>query len=417
MKVRLDVEYYDEDEKELLKKNYPSEFNLIDSVVQKGYVVVPLSDFKTYTQMHHQNSEYEKLISFQAIQENIGDLFGNVKFYTHFDEETGRFYSDKIDNNEQNHVSESVGCGGALSVISHMYGLTQADWQRIAIQGHKDFDFDSAIIQDFKKKIVVEAKGTITSDNTKKASFSHHKTKIKEKKEDEKLKEKYENDADLLIGAITVIDDVNHAKVYLVDPPEDSSLNDVFRFKIKLLKRLTYYCDWMSIISQKSYLTVVLKNRIKALKLIDDIQPLNLQVLTNSNDKALKIDENFLKSRCYIGDSKVGRLHTISHNKAVFIGLDVSIYNLIALQDFNSISKFKTESFIERTRIDLKVSKRKAERDGFIRNLNLEYGKPRGKLFHFIVEDALVYQNSAGFLYSIITTKNNYSLPYEFNFY
>lgn len=416
MDVRLDVEYYDEEEKNLLKTNYPSEFKLIDSVVNKGHITVPFADFKVYTQMQHRNSEHDKLNSFHAIQESIGDLFGNVKFYTHFDEETNRFYSDRINNNEQNHVSESIGCGGALSVMSNIYALTQADWQIISIQGHRDFDFDSAVIPNFKKKIVVEAKGTITSDNTKKSNFSYHRTNIKEKKEDEKFKEKYENDADLLIGTITVIDDVNHAKVYLVDPPEESSLNDEFRFKIKTLKRLTYYCHWMSIISNRSYLTVALKNRITALKMIDNIRQLNYSVLTNSNDKALKIDENFLKSKCYIGDSKVGRLSTLNRNKAVFIGLDVDVYNLIATQDFDSINKFKTDSFIIETRIDLKVSRRKAETDEFIRNINLEYRKTKSDFFHFIVENAVVYQNSAGFLYSILTINNNYSLPNEFNF-
>jgi len=412
MDVRLDVDYYDEEEKELLRLNYPSEFGRIDKVVQAGHIKIPFADFKTYTQMHHQNSEDDKLRSFEAIHDSLGDLYGNVNFYTHFDEETSRFYSDRIDNNEQNHVSESIGCGGALGVISAIYGLTQADWQRINIQGHKDFDFDSAIIQNFKKKVEVEAKGTITSDNSEKANFSYHKSSIKAKKE-----EKSDSGSDLLIGAITVVDDVNHAKVYLVDPPDQSNLNDEFRFKIKTLKRLTYYCHWMSIISNRSYLTIALKNRMKALELIDNMNLLNHIVLTNANDKVLKIDENFLKSRCYIGDSKVGRLSTLGPNKAVFIGLDVEIYNLIAIQDFTSITKFKTESFIKRTRIDLKVSKQKAERDSFIRNLKFEYRKTRDNLFHFIVEDALVYQNSAGFLYSIINTKNNYSLPYEFNFH
>ncbi|WP_372744419.1 hypothetical protein [Lutibacter sp.] len=413
MDLRIDVAYYDDVEENLLQKNYPNEFERIDQIVKAGYIKVPFADFKTYSQMHHRNSEYGKLNSFTTIQENIGDLYGNVNVYTGFEIETGRFYTEYPNNNEQNHVSESIGCGGALSVLSQIYGLTQADWQRINIQGHKDFDFDSAVIENFNKMIVVEAKGSIVSDNSLKSNFSYHKSNIKEKKSDEGFKSKYAKGTDLLIGGITVIDKVNHAKIYLVDPPEVSQLDEKFRLKIKILKRLTFYLDWISIISKRAYFTIALKNRVKALEKIDDISKLNFLALVNASNKQLQVSDDFVKSRSNIGGTIIGNLSEIKSKKAVFIGLNMELYNLIMEQDFKGISSYKADSFIGNRRIDIKISGKKAESSEFIRNIDVDYRKGRSELFHFIVEDAIVFQNSAGVIYSIITTKNKYSLPYE----
>ncbi|WP_445454299.1 hypothetical protein [Flavobacterium sp. 25HG05S-40] len=413
MDLRLDVAFYNEEEKELLKKNYPSEFEKINKVVKTGYIQVPFADFKTYSQMQHRNTELEKLNSFNAIQQNIGDLYGNVNFYTHFDCETGRFYSSIPHNNEQSHVSESIGCGGLLSVVGAIYGLTQADWQRIDIQGHKDFDFDSAVIDGFTKMVVVEAKGSIVEDNTLKANLSNHKRKIKEKKEDEDFKNKYSKGADLLIGGITAIDDVNHAKVYLIDPPMKSDMSMEFKFKIKILKRLTYYLDWLSIISSRAYLTIALKNRVKAIEKLDNIDSLNSLMLVNAKDEVLKIRETFYESKSHIDEQIMGKLYVLNSKKAVFIGLSADLCDLIAIQDFNAISKYKTDSYIEKKQINLKISNRDAESLYFIKNIDINYKKTRSDSFNFIVDDAIVFQNSAGVNYSILTSKNKYFIPYE----
>ena len=413
MNIRLDVAFYNEDERELLKKNYPSEFEKLNNVVEAGFVKVPFADFKTYSQLQHRNSEIEKLNSFSSILENIDNLFGQVNIYTEFDPKTGRFKSVYINNNEQNHISESIGCGGVLSVLSAIYGLTQADWQRIDIQGHKDFDFDSAVVEDFNKMLVVEAKGSIVIDNTLKTNLSNHKSSIKAKKENEDFKRKYSRGADLLIGGITAIDLNNHAKVYLVDPPMSSDLSKEFRFKIKILKRLTYYLDWLTIISSRSYLTIALKNRVNVIKKSDSIEFLNSIMLVNSNDEVLKMRETSYESKSNIDKNIIGKLHIINYNKAVFIGLPSELYDLIAIQNFESISKYKTESTIENKKINLRISNRDAESFSSIKNLNFDYKKNKSGFFEFIVEDATIFQNSAGLNYSILTPENNYYKLHE----
>ncbi|WP_031441908.1 hypothetical protein [Arenibacter algicola] len=413
MGMRLDVEFYNDEERDLLKLNYPREFEKLEKIVEKGYVIVPFSDFKTYSQMHHRNPSLSKLNSFNSIQGNVGDLYGNVNFYTQFDQETGRFYAEYSTVNEQNHVSESIGCGGALSVLGSAYGLTQADWQRIDIQNHKDFDFDSAVIDDFSKMIVIESKGSIVEDNTIKEKVSSHKNKIKKKKRDAEFKKKYEKGTDLLIGLITVVDTINHTKVLLVDPPAESNQSDMFRFKIKVLKRLIFYFDWMSIISSRSYLSITLNNRIRVLKKLEDIRILDLVELTNTDGELLKLKENFIKTKSHIDEEIVGRLHIINEKKAVFIGLHVEIYNHVASQDFFSISKFKTNTYIKTGRINLKLSRLKAESANFIKNITIEYRKGSSELIHFNVNDAMIFQNSAGLVYSILTNKNNYSILNE----
>ena len=413
MDLRLDVAFYNDQEKELLKNNYPLEFDKINKVVESKFIEVPFADFKTYSQMHHRNSWIQKLNSFLSISQEIGDLYGNVKVYTKFDIATGMFNSEGTDNNEQNHVSESIGCGGILSVLGAIYGLTQADWQRIDIKGHRDFDFDSAVIEGFDKMLVVEAKGSIVEANTLKAKLSNHKIKIKEKKEDEHFKNKYSKGADLLIGGITAIDAVNHAKVYLVDPPMSSDMSRDFRYKIKILKRLTYYLDWLTLISSRSYLTLALKNRVKAIEKLDYIENLDSLKLVNANDEVLKIRDTFYESKSHIGKQIIGKLHILDYKKAIFIGLSADLYDLLAIQNFEAISSYKTESSIEKKRINLKISNRDVESLNFIRNTDINYKRTRSDSFQFIVEDAIVFQNSAGVNYSILTSKNNYFIPHE----
>jgi hypothetical protein len=413
MDLRLDVEFYDEEERDLLKSNYPVEYERINKIVETGFIEVPFADFKTYSQMQHRNSAIAKLESFDSIRETIGDLYGNVNVYTEFDTETGRFNSLHTNNNEQNHVSESIGCGGILSVMGAIYGLTQADWQRINIQGHRDFDFDSAVIEGFDKMLVVEAKGSIVEDNRLKTHLSNHKRSIKDKKNDEDFKDKYFQGADLVIGGITAIDDVNHAKVYLVDPPMESEMSREFRYKIKILKRLTYYLEWMIIIGKRLYPTILLKNRVRVIEKLDNITILNNISLVNSNDEPFRISDAAFESKSHIDREIIGRLHILNHRKAVFIGFSVDLYNLIADQDFEAISHYKTDSFIMKKQINLKMTLKEAERSNFIENINIQYRKPRTNLFRFIVEDAIVFQNSAGLNYSILTTENNYFIRNE----
>lgn len=413
MDLRLDVAFYNDEEKELFRSNYPLEFERINEIVEKGFIEVAFADFKTYSQMQHRNTAIAKLNSFDSIRQNIGDLYGTVNFYTKFDPETGSFNSEVTNNNEQNYVSEGIGCGGVLSVMGEIYGLTQADWQRINIQGHKDFDFDSAVVEDFSRMIVVEAKGSIVEDNRLKTHLSDHKRRIKDKKDDAGFINKYSKGTDLLIGGITAIDKINHAKVYLVDPPMNSDLTREFRFKIKILKRLTYYLDWMTIIGKRSYPTVSLKNRVRVIEKLEKIESLNNISLINSNDEVFRISDTAYDSKSHIDREIIGRLHILSPRKAVFIGFSIDLYNLIADQDFEAISHYKTDSFIMEKQINLKMTLKEAERSDFIKNINIEYRKPRTNVFRFIVEDAIVFQNSAGLTYSILSIENNYFIPNE----
>ncbi|WP_405326235.1 hypothetical protein [Leeuwenhoekiella sp. LLG6367-2.1] len=413
MEVNINVDFYNDEERELIKKNYPEEYDKFEKIVEPRFVRVSFADFKVYSQMHHRNNRIEKLKSFTAILSQIGDLYGNVNVYTNFDPETGRFTAENTTNNEQNHVSESIGCGGVLSVLGIAYDLTQADWQRIDIQDHKDFDFDSAVIENFNKMIVVETKGSIVEDNTSLEKASKHKAKIKGKKNDLEFLEKYAKKADLLLGGITLIDDVNHMKVLLVDPPVNSDLTEEFRFKIKIIKRITYYNDWIALISTRSYLSITLNNRLNALKIIDDIRPFDFVTLTNSNEEVLKLQEGFIKSRSHIDQKIVGKLYVFNKNKAVFIGLPVEIYNLLAIQDFSAIAKFRIKASITKKKIELKLSRSSAQYSEFIQNINIHSEINSSKLFQFSVTDADVFQNSAGLVYSILTNNNNYNFSYE----
>ena len=63
--------------------------------------------------------------------------------------------------------------------------------------------------------------------------------------------------------------------------------------------------------------------------------------------------------------------------------------------------------------IRLKISRREAESLDFLNNINIDFEETKSNTFNFVVVDAIVFQNSAGINYSILTPKNSYYTSYE----
>ncbi|RAJ11715.1 hypothetical protein LV92_02647 [Arenibacter echinorum] len=407
MKIQITVEFYDENERQKIKDNYPSAYLKLEPITNQN-ITIDYEEFKTYSQFHQQNVDIPDFKSYNTIKRIVPSAYGKMELYYNYDSTNEKITSKYDNNNEQNDISESIGCAGALSVLSSVYGLTEADWKRINISNHKDFDFDSSVVQGLDKMIVIEAKGSIVPDNSlvKHNRVSNHKAKIKKKKEDVEFKKNYPNGADLFIGTITVADPQNHLKLLLVDPPTESNLNYNLRKKIKLLKRLNYYFDFLMAISDKSLLTISLLNRIKVIEILNDVDEVDNIILRNTNNDLIKIGDSFIDSHSHIKRNIIGNVIPISNNHLLFIGFPKKIFKMLSVQFQSEILNYKVNPETYKDTIVCSMSINKAIELSFFSDYYEQLNrKPIGN-FKFNVINSKITQASSGLNYSIIESKN-----------
>jgi hypothetical protein len=328
--VKIKVDFYNKKQRELIEKNFPQDFEVIKKFEGK-FVDLPIEDFKTYAFFKHQSSEN---LSFQSLS-RFAQNWGHYDLYYNLTEEgklLNVYPDDKIDSSD---VSEMIGVAGGLSVASAIYGLTQADWTKIPITNKsKSFDFnrESAIEG---RVINVEAKGSIVPNNSEKhENVLQHKFKIIEKKKDDGFRSK-QTTRDSNIGIITVADRNNFLQAWLVDPVVDDF--EIAPRKLKLLKRLYFYYSILKFISKRAYVTITLANRIRTIELTDDYEKLDNLPLLNYDFEKLQVSESFINT--HSSDTKkrtVGNV-VIVDNEVFFIGLEISVINIIVNQNFSDI--------------------------------------------------------------------------------
>tara|TARA_R110002167_G_scaffold287357_2_gene492225 strand:- start:326 stop:1579 length:1254 start_codon:yes stop_codon:yes gene_type:complete len=405
--VFIKVEFYSEEEEKLIKENYPFEYPILKVLTIKG-VEVPYEDFLTYCIFNNQNSEIPGYRTYAELNQRIKNLAGPFIEYTLLETSNSKLKSKFNHNNEQTHVSESIGNAGALSVLSYAYGLTQADWKRINIAGHKDFDFDSTIIDGFSKKLVVEAKGTIVEDNMSTALDSRirsQKRSIKLKKKDKSLKIKYKTGVNLLLGAIAVLDPINHLKVLLVDPPSNSEMTPNEGRKIKLIKRLKYYQEFIDIIIGKTNLALVLFNRIKSLEKITVVSELDNLSLKTVNGKQIILSQSYIMSHSNISQSILGQLKPIGKDRAMFIGVPVNLIDILVEQNQNKILDFKMKPDSAKQHIEIFFPYQKASQLPFFQNSTVLTGN-NSNILKFKLLNINVITSTSGLTHAIITKKD-----------
>ena len=385
----IDVRFYDDKEENEFKKNYPSWHKKIVEIFGAEFTI-PFEDFRILSQLHHLNPGLG--LNSRVLRDLVESNWGPVGTYTHFDPKNGKFNSNWGTNNEQTYVSKSIGTGGILSVANALFKTTDADWQRINVSNHKDFDFLSAVDSDETTLVVTEAKGSIVDDNNYKYGISGYKSEIKAKKLDENFKSKYAQGVDMIFGGITVADPNNHLKLWLVDPPMESTLSFEQRRRIKLLKRLNYYYRFLGNISWRSTITTVLKNRIRVLENVSDISQLNGLALTNSRGEFLYASISFLENHSHIGDDIVGTIYFLDSDRAIFIGLPIQVINLLVYQNFDEILKLKFRSYTYTSVVHGKVNPRNPMTKKFV-------GK---EAKWFTSRPINIYQVASGLTFSLI---------------
>lgn len=341
-KVKIDVDFYDANEQKDFETNYPSVYGVLKDYTGKS-IEVPYADFQTYF-IFRQQSDRSGYITFNDLSKKVKSQWVMFKDYYNYDNSLKKFNSILENNNEINEISESLGVAGALSVASKIFlNLTQADWKRIPKNNkNKDFDYEH-IASDGNRFIVIEAKGSIVKNNERLSPLSNHKASIKKKKNDVVFLSKYPKSKYLYFGAITAADMIHDLKLRFVDPPFEGVHYDPKKYK--LLANLYYYLDIAKIISPRSYLTLLLANRIQTIENIEDYEKLNNVPLVNASFEKIAISDNFIKSKSHSKNGDIiGNIIATDADTLVFIGTTKNIlYDLIE-QDFSKFLYAETKT-------------------------------------------------------------------------
>lgn len=359
MNLKVSVEYYNEKEKKLFKA-YPNN-RQIDELVNKD-VKISKDEILSYMMFTEQGDE-EGWKTYSELKERVNYRLGDVDEYLNFTNDSiqAKRSSEKM---SASNMTERIGVSVGINVINKLHGLTEADWaitKNTYLDGKrvKDFDYEyPKTASDGSKYILIENKGTVNDDNKlKSSSVSKHYKSIKDKKEDILKREalqgikRHEN---IYYGTITVLDNDNVAKVWLVDPNANSM--DWEPKKFKLISRLLYYFEIFKEIGIDKKIVSSLEERIK--KILDSD---NINVFDKKHLELGRIFYQFIRSSNFVSINNSYALGTFFQVKnqiegdVFIVAIPKALIKLIISQDFDQILKydFNDSDFNDKVSIEL----------------------------------------------------------------
>lgn len=357
--IKVAVDFYSEEDKNqllLLLENDTAAKKLMMNFVANG-VEISVPDFLFFYLFHLMRRGNPLFQTKEKIRENLHKALEFLEGWIEWDGISIRTLNAETDptNEIREHIGEAIG----LAVASKIHKLSPADWNRIIPepgQGNTPrFDFEIAASDN--KYIQIENKGSVVADNRNSQVVNYHKKNIKERKgsiAEEISKGSYPFSASLRYGTIGAIDPRPGGllKCWLADPPVEEIHEDPKRFK--LLTRLRFLRDWISVISPNSQLATAISVRVAELEtlpnpFIFDNKPLRTkkgEIIDN------KIPFNFFQfppplSRFFSKKSRVtdgptgGVVVQISDNELFFIGVFQELISLAVSQDFQGILEYE----------------------------------------------------------------------------
>lgn len=148
MKI-IDISFYSKEHEELLKSS--PKFNKIQEVINSGLLFD--EDLWIYALFKEQKNR-DGFRSFDDFKHRLSRRITLLEDYIDFDSKT----ITAIDKHSDKNISEYIGVGTALKLISTIHDLIEADWEIIPESQTKDLDFEIGF--DDKNTIEVECKGT-----------------------------------------------------------------------------------------------------------------------------------------------------------------------------------------------------------------------------------------------------------------
>lgn len=338
--IKIDVDFYDDDERKALQSSPLS--NIFNNLPRQ--ISIPSEDFCTFYLYYKLRPGIPGFTNHTQVAQKwhqaLHELDGQVGF--------GRqsVYALSLQANSTG-TTERLGEAIGLSVASELHGLHQADWARIKISNTKTADFRRNVASDSVHIVEVENKGSIAAEIAlKSSSISAHKGSIKDKKAELR---KSGGSKTVMYGTIAVLDDQEDsvARCWLVDPPA-SSLENPFQFKI--LARLEYITELISLLGQRSLLAASLRTRLSALQSLRDIMPLDRVALLRGSG-AKYSEETYTSSGAHnpwfasktvVSDGPAGgQIDMVRPDLMFFIGIREELVLYAARQDFTQLEKYR----------------------------------------------------------------------------
>lgn len=335
----FDVEFYNNEERNKLKSI--DCFSSMVDLVNTGLRAYK-EEFLVYSIFREQKNHP----GFRTYKDLKRKLPSRINaFQDYFDLSSGSVISKFAARHDKDNVkTEEAGVGAGLAIASHLYNLTEADWERLPILGMKHLDFQ--IASTGNKFIQVEAKGTVVNDANKSQNIYTHKADIVAKKDEQRDKQKNTN---TLLGVITAFPSTDKlkAKCYLLDPPPLSI--DFNPLKYKLLSRLYYYWRELSIVSRSHFLEVLI-NRICAITLIKDYEQLDSLPLLNLKGEPHPVPDSLFQTRSYVrGKEAFGEVIPIDNSLEMFFfyGFRTEVVETLLKQRFEKITAITFKPFVQ----------------------------------------------------------------------
>lgn len=351
MTVKFNVEFYDDKHRELLKDNC-SLYERIEKLISSGFAIdkEELFSYAIFIEQKYGKSCWE---SFQELQERLPHFRRSWEEIFNFS--GGTVHANFDTSLIHTYHKEALGVGGALSIVSKIYGLTEADWQKIPITQIRHLDFE--IASTGKEFVQVEAKGSVVPDYHK-SRISNHKRSIEDKK---KVQREKQANSNTMLGVITVISNDSGliAKCLILDPPAEDIIQDPYKYK--LLARLFFYWREMQMISKSHFLEVLI-NRIKSIQLSEDYKSLNELPLLNRRGEPHQIPDSLFQTHsCVLDESAFGEAFPFDADKArfFFYGFNSQVVKSILKQNFEEINAMDFYPFVQKdAEVSAKIPKR-----------------------------------------------------------
>lgn len=384
--VRIDVRYYDKANQELLLKYAAAP--RIEEAVRNG-IDVPLGQLLTYYLFYRKRASAVEFRTYRDLDKKIGLAMSELEGWIRYS--NGSLVAQAEAAPQDKAVTERLGEGCALSVVSWLHDLHEADWEKIPDRARlKVFDYQHqvATASDETSIIQVEAKGSAVDDPAQiDDRIRANKARIDRKKTDIKGREQageYPFPADMRYGCIAAIGRIGNLTCWLTDPPSNST--DAPR-RHRLMARMRFICKWVSMLSGNSPFAACLESRYRALCALEDPFVLDRVGLVRANGEPFKFPRGHGADRrqgifarlCRVVDGPaVGRLVGSPRDGLYFIGLQRELYDLAARQDFTRLLQYKNSPGVVPKHIICVVSRRRAGQLGLEANSPGTRGERRG---------------------------------------
>ena len=341
---RFRAEYYNEEHKRLLERY--SCYDAIEKIVTNGFTV-PEEEFHCYA-LFREQKRYEGWRTYQELKSKIPNRLSNFKEY--FSANDGLICSNfgQADDRDS-HLTESIGIGGGLSLVSKLYDLTEADWEKIPVSNKKDLDFE--IASNGKEFIEVEVKGAVVKNINRKSEVSGRAGEIEQKKIE---KAKRTNFKSSRIGVIVSVSDVcgEMPICRILDPEGDKY--DMSPEKYRLLARLSYYYRELRTLGRFSVLSG-LTNKIRDISYSFDYKYLDGLALFGVNNEKVNAPFSAMNSKSTAGDFGFGEVIELTNGQYYFYGMMYDVFDMLIDQKFEIINSYKKKSQVESVEITARL--------------------------------------------------------------